>query len=351
MLKSDDAATGGIDFARQGRAGIITLSRPEALNALNQPMVEAMAARLAEWREDETVGLVIIRGEGRAFCAGGDIRAVYEAGRAGHRAIDFFTHEYRLNAAIAAFPKPYVALIDGLAMGGGLGVSVHGSHRVVTQNAVMAMPEASIGFFPDVGGSFFLSRLPGCYGMYMALTGARVSCGEALGLGLATHAVEADDLDGVADEIAATGDVEAVLAECCRQVPRDSDAATLHHVERHFSLGTLGDCIESLRRAAGREDAFARATLDTLAKQSPTSLHVAFRQVSLGAMLSMEECMRMEYRIVARMLDNPDFYEGIRARLVDKTGAPSWQPPTIDAVDPAAIDAFFAPLPGGELDL
>ncbi|WP_246225848.1 enoyl-CoA hydratase/isomerase family protein [Chelativorans xinjiangense] len=353
-MEGDFGGGGDIRFAQQGRAGVIVLDRPAALNALTHSMVKAMVRALAAWQADEKVRVVLIKGEGRAFCAGGDILDIYEAGRAGRPPIGFFADEYRLNAAIARFSKPYVALIDGVVMGGGVGVSAHGSHRVMTEKALFAMPEVGIGFFPDVGGSHFLSRLQGHYGMYLALTGERIGQGEAFAAGLATHAVDSAALAGLADEIAETGDVDAALAALAaraRDVPREKDAASLDAIARHFSLSTLEECVASLSQAAEEGDGFAAATLKTIAKRSPTSLHVAFRQLRLGAALTMDECMRMEFRIVNRMLANGDFYEGIRAAVIDRTKAPEWRPASLDAVDPAAIDAFFAPLPDGELKL
>ena len=183
-----------IGFERRGRAGIVTLTRPKALNALTHGMVLALARALAAWEADDAVAVVVVRAEGRAFCAGGDILKVYEAGRAGERPVAFFADEYRLNAAIARCSKPYVALVDGIVMGGGVGISVHGSHRVFTENAVFAMPEVGIGFFPDVGGSFFLPRLKGAFGAYLALTGNRIRWGDALWSGIATHVAKSADI-------------------------------------------------------------------------------------------------------------------------------------------------------------
>ncbi|MCT7375860.1 enoyl-CoA hydratase/isomerase family protein [Chelativorans salis] len=350
-MEGDFGGGGDIRFVRQGCAGVIVLDRPAALNSLTHSMVKAIGRALTAWQADDEVRVVLIKGEGRAFCAGGDILAIYEAGRAGRPPVGFFADEYRLNAAIARFSKPYVALIDGVVMGGGVGVSAHGSHRVMTEKTLFAMPEVGIGFFPDVGGSHLLSRLPGHYGMYLVLTGERIGQGEALGAGLATHAVDSTALAELADEIAETGDVDAALAARARDVPREKDGARLEAIARYFSPSTLEECVASLSQGAEEGDEFAAATLETIAKRSPTSLHVAFRQLRLGAALSMDECMRMEFRIVNRMLGNGDFYEGIRAAIVDKTKAPAWQPASLDAVDPAAIEAFFAPLPDGELEL
>lgn len=337
-----------IRFERIGKAGVVTLTRPKALNALNHRMVSALAKALDAWEVDPAVTLVIVKGEGRAFCAGGDLLDVYESGRAGKPQVGFFADEYRLNARIRRFGKPYVALIDGIVMGGGVGISFHGSHRVLTENALFAMPEVGIGFFPDVGGSYLLPRLRNGFGMYLALTGNRIRHGDALGCGLATHAASAASLPALLDALCADG---VVALEACTEIPvGETDEATIHAIKRHFMQGDLAGLIASLERA-GPADAFAVKTLDTFSKRSPTSLSVASLQIKAGAMLDMEECMRMEFRILNRMLSGHDFYEGIRAVIVDKDNAPVWRPATLEAVDRAAIDAYFAPLPNGELDL
>jgi enoyl-CoA hydratase/carnithine racemase len=341
-----------IRFERSGKAGIVTLTRPKALNAVTHRMVRALSAALAAWEADPGVAVVVIKAEGKAFSAGGDILDIYEAGRAGNPPIGFFADEYRLNAAIARFKKPYVALIDGIVMGGGVGVSFHGSHRVMTENAVFAMPEVGIGFFPDVGGSFLLSCIKGSFGMYLGLTGSRIRYGDALWAGLATYAVAASKLDGLVEELCATGRPDAALKKVCHVPPRETDDATLHLIAQSFSREKLQDLLTGLRRhAAEPAGEFAAAALATIEKRSPTSVNVAFRQINMGAMLDMDECMRMEFRIVNRMLFGHDFYEGIRAAIIDKGSKPEWQPATLDDVDPAAIEAYFAPLPGGDLVL
>jgi enoyl-CoA hydratase/carnithine racemase len=343
-----DEAGEDIRFERRGAAAIVTLDRQKALNAITHGMVRALAARLPQWEADPQVKAVIVKAEGRAFSAGGDIMDIYRAGRAGQAPVDFFADEYRLNAAIRRFPKPFVALVDGIVMGGGVGVSFHGSHRVLGERALFAMPEVGIGFFPDVGGSFLLSRLKGGYGLYLGLTGSRIGHGDALHAGLATHAVRSADLAAVEAGIAETGDPDAVLRDLCITPDRTLDDATEVSIGLHFTMGTLGDVLASLRQVAGYDE-FAAETLATLAKRSPTSLHVAFRQITYGASLTMEECMKMEFRILNRMLSGHDFYEGIRAAIVDKGDTPRWKPASLERVDEKAIDAYFEPLPGGEL--
>ena len=337
-----------IRFERVGKAGVVTLTRPKALNALTHSMVTALGNALDAWARDASVALVVIRGEGRAFCAGGDILDVYRSGLAGNPPVSFFADEYRLNAAIARFPKPYVALIDGIVMGGGFGVSFHGSHRVLTENASFAMPEVGIGFFPDVGGSYTLPRLRDAFGMYLALTGNRIRQGDALWAGLATHCIAAADLDGLLSALCESGDADAALAPVAGAPEPETDAATRAVIAKCFSADTLDGVLAALAAEGGD---FAAATLETIAKRSPTSLKVAFRQIRAGASLSMDACMRMEFRILNRMLAGTDFYEGIRAAIVDKDGAPQWRPAALNEVDDAAVQAYFAPLPGGDLVL
>ncbi|WP_274424038.1 enoyl-CoA hydratase/isomerase family protein [Chelativorans sp. YIM 93263] len=346
----NDKGEGEILFERRSNVGIITLNRPSTLNALNHDMIRAISRTLSEWERDDSVRSVIIKGNGRAFCAGGDIVAVYKAVRAGERPIGFFADEYRLNAAIARFPKPFVALIDGIVMGGGVGVSFHGSHRVLTEKALFAMPEVGIGFYPDIGGSYLLSRLPNNYGMYLALTGNRIGHDEAMQVGLGTHMVDSDDLGGVLDELVETGDPDSSLTRNASGQAVEENAK-LSDIERHFSRDTLDACIESLKEAASRGDEFAEETLEIIEKRSPTSLYVTFEQVRRGASLSMDDCVRMEYRITNRMLDGHDFYEGVRAALIDKTQAPVWEPGLRKEIDPATVKSYFAQLGEEELQL
>jgi len=339
-----------IRFERIGRAGVVTLTRPKALNALSHGMVAALAAALDLWESDDAVALVLVRGEGRAFCAGGDIMQVYEARRGGAEPpVGFFADEYRLNAHIRRYRKPYVALIDGIVMGGGVGISFHGSHRVLTGNAQFAMPEVGIGFFPDVGGSHILPPL-GAFGMYLALTGNRIGPGDALGCGLATHAIRADDRDSFVAGLLERGDPETALREVLTPTARETDAATLAAIDRHFAQPSLEAIVASLETAA-RTDDFAAGTLATMRSRSPTSLAVAFRQVGTGRGLSMAECMNMEFRILNRMLAGHDFYEGIRAAVVDKDRQPKWRPAALDGIGAADVDAYFAPLGSRELGL
>lgn len=350
-MEIDFGGAGEIRFERRGRAGVITLNRPKALNAVTHGMVRAMARALDAWEANDAVELVVLKAEGRAFSAGGDLLHIYEAGRAGSPPVDFFADEYRLNARIARFKKPYVSLIDGIVMGGGVGISFHGSHRVMTEKAQFAMPEVGIGFFPDVGGSYLLSRLTGSFGMYLGLTGSLIGYGDALWAGLATHAVDSAKLSEVLDALCEEDSPASALEPFCIEPERQINDAVVHAIARHFSLDSLRDLLDSLKQSVGSHDRFASDTLATLSTKSPTSLHVAFQQIKAGGMLSMDECMQMEFRIVNRMLEGHDFYEGIRAAVIDKGSTPQWRPATLEEIDEAAVEAYFAPLGDKELTL
>ncbi len=339
-----------IRFERIGRAGVVTLTRPQALNAITHRMVAALTRALHAWEHDAEVALVLVKAEGRAFSAGGDIVQVYHAGRAGAPPADFFADEYRMNALIEGYRKPYVALIDGICMGGGMGISVHGSHRVMTENAQFAMPEVGIGFFPDVGASHILPDLGGSFGFYLGLTGNRIRYGDALWSGLATHTIKAADQAGFIERLTEVGDAESVLRGFFFPARRETDRPTLEAIARHFSQPSLKGVVESLEQAAP-DDAFAAATLATIRTRSPTSLYVTWREISAGQTLSMDDCVRMEFRILNRMLAGRDFYEGIRAAVIDKDGKPKWRPAHLDAVRTADVDAYFASLGDGELRL
>ena len=339
-------------FERQGRAGVITLNRPKALNALTLNMVDAMDAQLRSWRNDPAVEMVIVRGAGeRAFCAGGDIRALYDSGKAGTPyVIDFYAREYRLNTLIKRYPKPYIALVNGIVMGGGVGVSVHGSVRVCGEGTMFAMPETGIGLFPDVGGTFFLPRCPGDVGMYLALTGARLDVTDASYTGIATHVVpQAQHEALLADLCNGTDALERVLA---RHAVRSQNKPKLEGLQQAINLHFAGASVEEIMASLeSGKSLFEEQTVKSLKGKSPTSLKVAFRQMREGAKLGFEDCMRLEFRLTNRFMRGHDFYEGVRAVIIDKDNAPKWDPPSIDLVRARDIDSYFAPLEGGDLDL
>ena len=337
---------------RQGEAGIITLNRPKALNALTLGMVREMRRALDSWAQDPAVTRVIVQGAGdRAFCAGGDIRQLTEDLKAGRRedALAFWREEYQLNIAIKRYPKPYLSLIDGICMGGGVGVSLHGTHRVAGDRYLFAMPEVGIGFFPDVGATYALPRLPGRTGMYLALTGDRVKREDAVMLGLATHAVPSGNIPGLRDALIAGDRVEAALS----QVATDPGPAPLEGeretIDTCFSGGSVAEILARLDRAAAGGSAFAAKAATGMRAKSPTSLNLAFEQVRRGAAMDFEEAMRTEFRIVSRIGDGHDFFEGVRAVLIDKDNRPAWQPAALDQVDGAVIEQHFASL--GDRDL
>ena len=337
-------------FRRERAVGRITLDRPKSLNALTEPMCAAMLEQLQLWGNDASVRVVVIDAvPGKAFCAGGDVRAIYDAGRRGDGSVmSFFRTEYRMNATIHRFPQPYIALIDGFAFGGGCGVSMHGSYRVASENAVFAMPETLIGLFPDIGATYFLNRLPGQIGMYLALTGLRIATADAIACGLATHHVASHDLAEVRARLIEGEPPDAVLARLSA-LP-SSPAELMSHreaIDRRFGASSVEDILERL----DDEGDWGRETAALLRMRSPTSLKVTFRQMREGAQLDFESCQRVEYRIMARMMEGPDFYEGVRAALIDKDQKPIWMPNRLDKVTRTDIDRFFAPLKHGEFTL
>jgi enoyl-CoA hydratase len=340
-------ADSDILFERRGAAGLITLNRPQALNAVNHAMVKALAARLEDWASDRAVTRVVIRAAGeRAFSAGGDIRALNELGRTGRQAdmLPFWRDEYRLNSFIKHYPKPYVALIDGIVMGGGVGISVHGSHRVAGEKFQFAMPEVGIGFFPDVGATWFLPRLPGETGAYCALTGERLRVADAVAAGIATHHVAAARFPDLIDALAGTVPVDAVLAAFADPPGQGTLAPLRPAIDRLLAGGSVEEILAALGAADGSDAAWAGKTAATIRAKSPTSLKVALAQVRRGAGWSFTECMKAEFRIVSRIVYGHDFYEGVRATIIDKDNAPRWQPAELAGVTEAAVDNHFAAL-------
>jgi enoyl-CoA hydratase len=296
------------------------------------------------------VQTVVIQGAGeRAFCAGGDIRALYESGRAGTPyALDFYRDEYLLDALVKHYPKSYVALIRGIDMGGGVGVSMNGSHRVADESMVFAMPETGIGLFPDVGGSYFLPRCPGEIGMYLALTGARLKTADAICASLATHFVPAAQRDALIARLIAGDPPDVVLSALQADPGKAPLTQQRGKIDTVFSAGSVEAILERLDRDGSD---WARETAATIRTKSPTSLKVAYRQIREGAKLSFDDCMRMEFRMVNRVVAGHDFYEGVRATIIDKDGAPKWLPSSLAAVSDDHVTAYFAPLGEKELPL
>jgi enoyl-CoA hydratase len=315
-----------IIVSREGAAGQILMNRPKALNALDIGMIHGFAAALRALRDDPAVRLVVLEGAGgRAFCAGGDVRRIRELALAGDTAgvEAFFAGEYAVNAAIASFGKPWISLIDGVCMGGGIGVSVHGSHRVVTEHAMLAMPETAIALFPDVGTSFVLPRLAGALGPFLALTGARLRGAEAVEAGLATHFVPRAALPALRGALR-DGDAK-VVDDFAEAVPPGALGAQRPAIDRCFAFESL----DEMQSALARENSdWARTQLATLDRMSPTSLAVTIELLKRGRSRSLAECLAMELALTRTVTQHPDFAEGVRAVLVDKDNAPRWAPPT-----------------------
>jgi len=342
-------------FTREGGLGLVRLNRPKALNALTQSMCAALDAKLREWEADPSVKAVVVRGAGeRAFCAGGDVRHIHDVGRTDRAAaLAFFRDEYRMNARIHRFTKPYVSFLDGIVMGGGFGVSVHGSHRVATPRTLFAMPETVIGMFPDVGGSYFLARCPGAVGMYLGLTGARLAAADAIHAGVAQSFVPSgrlDELQHALAEIVEGADahqaVTGAIAGFSEQAGESALAAQRGPIDRIFALPSVEAIRDALHRDGSPLAVEAAAKIESA---SPTSLKVAHRLIGAGAQLGFDDCMRMEWRVVNRIVAGHDFYAGVRAALIDKGSKPAWNPATLDAVTEEAVVEYFAPLPAGDL--
>jgi enoyl-CoA hydratase len=342
-----------ITCQKAGCCGIITLNRPKTLNALTLNMVRAMAGALDWWERDPEVTCVIITGAvGKAFCAGGDIRILYDLGKAGRHAeqLSFWREEYRLNRRIKLYPKPYLALAGGIVMGGGAGVALHGSHVIAGETFSFAMPEAGIGFFPDTGATFFLPRLPGYAGVYLALTGARMTCGDALAFGIAAAHVPSARHAGLAQRLAGGEDIAAAIAAEKAPPPVSTLYPQSQLIERCFSAPTLPSILANLDDESRAGSDFARSAMQAMRSKSPSSLAIALRQMQIGAKLDIEEALRTEFRIVSRIARGHDFYEGVRAAIIDKDHRPLWNPPGIESVEPTGIEAYFARLIEGELD-
>jgi enoyl-CoA hydratase len=333
---------------RRGGAGVIVLNRPKALNALTLTMVRMMAAALDHWERDPAVTRVVLRGAGeKAFSAGGDIRRLYDLGRTGDHAaqLTFWREEYQLNERIRSYPKPVVALIDGIVMGGGVGVSINAAHRVAGERFVFAMPEVGIGFFPDVGGTYFLPRLPHRAGVYFALTGLRAKAGDALAFGLVQTFVPSAAFGDLAGALEDGAPVEATLARFAAEPEPSALMAEAGGIEASFSLSSREAILDALAGADREGFAFARAALAAMREKSPTSQAIALRQMALGATLDFHEALRVEFRIVSHICRGHDFYEGVRAVIVDKDNRPEWRPPP----SKTELEGYFMPLGADEL--
>ena len=333
----------------EGRIGRLSLNRPKAIHALNLAMCEAMIEALLAWRDDAAIEAVIIdHSEGRGFCAGGDIRMLAESGaKDGREARAFFHTEYRLNHLLFTYPKPVVAFMDGITMGGGVGISQPAAYRVATEHTRFAMPETGIGLFPDVGGGWYLPRLEGRVGVFLALTGARLDGAECLALGLATHYLPSERLAEAKERVAAHPDrIGGILGELSVTAPPAAITGQIDKINRLFASDRYEDILAALERDGGE---WAAKELDALHTKSPQTCKVALRQLREGAaMPDFAAEMAQEYAIGSRVVAMHDFLEGVRALIVDKDNSPKWDPPTAEAVTDAWIDAIFAPLPDNE---
>ncbi|XP_040213097.1 3-hydroxyisobutyryl-CoA hydrolase, mitochondrial isoform X1 [Rana temporaria] len=347
-------------LAKSGCAAVITMNRPKALNALNLNMARHIYQKLKLWEEDPDTFLVIIKGSGgKAFCAGGDILAVTNAGKSGDRlAQDFFREEYILNNAIGTCRKPYIAFIDGITMGGGVGLSVHGHFRVASEKTLFAMPETAIGLFPDVGGGYFLPRLPGKLGLYISLTGFRLKGRDVQKAGIATHFVESEKIPSLEKDLTSLKeptkkDVAEVLDTYQTKSTADEEKPFIlaEHLDKINSLFTANSVEEIFENLKKDGSSFAQQQLQTLSKMSPTSLKMTFRQLKNGSSLTLQEVLTMEYRLSQACMRGHDFYEGVRAVLIDKDQNPKWKPERLEDVTNEYLDSCFASLGGNDLKL
>lgn len=340
-----------IYFERKKHLGIITLTRPEALNALSLPMIKAFYKQLMTWKKDSSVHAVVLTAEGeRAFCAGGDVRWLYQMGRQDPTVVDdFFFHEYRLNLAIGTFDKPYIALLNGLTLGGGVGIGLHGSHPIATERFVFGMPETAIGLFPDVGASHLLSRLPGGLGMYLALTGQRLSMPDALSVGLVKYAVPEKSCQDIIENLAAsdlTQDPMLAVDRCIGAVRLEPDVlpsmdkAYIQMIKQSFTQPTLAAILGALTEL---NTPWALETFDRMKTLSPMSLKVTFLQMQKASVLNLAQCLEMDAQLVKHFVRGHDVYEGIRAAVIDKDKTPHWEPTQLEHISEEQVNAYFKP--------
>ena len=330
--------------------GLITLNRPKALNALTLSMVRKIHPKLKEWENDSSIKYVLIKAQGeKAFCAGGDIRALHDWGKNNEdEAIGFYREEYTLNQYIKRYPKPYISLVNGIVMGGGVGLSVHGSHRIAGENYSFAMPETGIGLFPDVGGSFFLSRLKYEAGTYLALTGSRIKAADAIFLQTATNFVKSENFSSIINDLSkGERDPGDIITSYSSSPDEESEFEMISDFSlKNFKGNTIEEIIDNLKN---NNSDLATKILSIIETKSPTSLKVALRSLRLGRKNSFEDCMKMEFRMVNKVMNDHDFYEGVRALIIDKDNKPSWSPKSIEDVEDGFVDEFFHSLAENEL--
>jgi len=348
-----EVAEDEIVMQRTGNAGLIILDRAKALNALNLNMIRQMYPTLKQWEADPDIGVIVVKGAGtKAFCAGGDVRAIAEEGRSGGELPKiFFKEEYWLNNLIGNLRTPYVALISGITMGGGVGLSVHGHYRVASEKTLFAMPETAIGLFPDVGGGYFLPRLPGKLGLYLALTGFRLKGRDALHSGIATHYVSHDKIPMLEREVLSLQHPSREMVHQVLQSYHEKSIDPGHKfclsdkvesIDRLFSHDSIEQIFQALEDEATE---WSLQQMQTLSKMCPTSMKITIRQLEEGAKLNLGEVLKMEYRLTQRFMEDNDFYEGIRAMLIDRDNCPRWSYSQPDDVPEYVVDAYFSMLP------
>lgn len=332
---------------REGRIGRLQLDRPDALNALTHEMALDMEKALLAWRGDAAIDAVVVCATGeRAFCAGGDIQYLYKTGlESPEPGRQFWRDEYRLNALINAYPRPYIALMNGITMGGGVGISAHGSHRIVTENTMVAMPETSIGFLPDVGGTWLLSRAPGETGLYLGMTGARMNAADAIFAGFADVYVPSERLPGLVAELGTGRAPDDVISEFTEPAPHGLLAGLQDRITKAFSQGNALECMQVLEAMAGEGDEWAEKTRRMILRNAPLAVATTFEAVH-GArkFTGLEESLSLEYCFAHRAIAGHDFLEGIRAMVIDKDRKPNWRPASLQEVTPKMVEDMLAPL-------
>lgn len=333
-----------------GSLGLITLNRPAVLNSLNRTIITEMLTQLTSWATNDTIKAVVITGSGeRAFCAGGDLRLTYDFHQQKSEMITaFFKEEYRLNSLIFHYPKPYIAFLNGITMGGGVGVSIHGSHRIATERLSFAMPETGIGLFPDVGGTYFLPRLPHRFGVYLGLTGARITADDCVALNIAQHKMPSLSFESFLTALADTPfspnakqTVTDIIAQFEIPALPSSLLAEGKHIEFAFSENNIETILTKLEDAT---HPVLKNAFDILQKKSPTSLKVTLAALLKGEQMSFDACMQQEYCLVTHFLHGHDFFEGIRAVIIDKDQKPAWNPARLADISDAMVSRYFEPM-------
>lgn len=335
-----------VDCVVQDHLGIMLLQRPKALHALTLPMIDTMTTHLLQWQQDPNIHAVVIQAEpSKAFCAGGDIRQIYDLRGEFSQQLNFFEREYRLNHLIHEFPKPYIALMDGITMGGGVGIALHGSHPVAGEHFTFAMPETGIGFFPDIGASHILAQCPGQYGFYLGLSGDQISMKDALALNLISALVPAEKFPQLIETLLHTDlsqDAHAKVTKCIEKFSQEVGASTLLKKQEGVDTCFVADSMERIvERLSQRKEVWYQELLERLLAKSPLSLKVTLQQLRFAKTKNMAACLEMDGRLVRHFLQDQNFYEGVRAAIVDKDKRPCWQPMTLAEVTPMMVNRYF----------